>query len=54
MQMPIWDKAALSHDTEAFIEHLRGCRLKVVAGKSFRSTQMSLPEGSSAASVIAR
>jgi hypothetical protein len=33
--MPIWDKAALAHDTEAFIEHLQrlqaeGCRLLVV------------------------
>ena len=35
MHIPIWDKAALFHDIEAFIEHLQrleaqGCRWLVV------------------------
>jgi len=35
MRMPIWDKAAVLHDTRAFIEHLQrleaqGCRWLVV------------------------
>jgi hypothetical protein len=32
MDMPIWDKAVLFHDIEAFVDTCRGWRRRVAAG----------------------